>query len=186
MDVFEAMAVRHSVKRFSERPIERAEIERLLEAAVHAPNHRMTQPWRFSVLGPESRRAYGGALGVRKARKVEDPEAAAAVRRKVADEHAALPAMIAVAVRLADDAETREEDYAAAFMAIENLCLGAVALGLGTHLKTGAVMDDPAARAAAGVEEGERLVAIVNLGEPAESGAPKPRAAAAERTRWLP
>jgi nitroreductase len=186
MNVFEAFAARRSIKRFTDRPMQRAEIERLLDAAVLAPNHRMTEPWRFHVLGPEARRAYGEALGARKARRVEDPEAAEQVRRKVADEHAALPSMIAVSMRLDENPETREEDYAATFMAIENLSLAAVAAGLGAHIKTGAVMDDPAARAAAGIPEGERLVAIVNVGEPAEVAAPRPRTAAAELTRWLP
>lgn len=186
MDVFEALAARRSIKRFTDRSLGRAEIERVLEAAVLAPNHRMTEPWRFHVLGPESRRAYGEALGDRKARRVEDPEAGELVRRKVAEEHAALPSMIAVSVRLDENPEIREEDYAAAFMAIENLSLAAVAMGLGAHIKTGAVMDDPRAREAAGIPDGERLVAIVNVGEPAEVASPKPRTSAAELTRWLP
>jgi nitroreductase len=186
MDVFEALAARRSIKSFTDRPLARAEIDRLLDAAVLAPNHRMTQPWRFHVLGPEARRAYGEALGARKARRVDDAEAAERVRRKVADEHAALPSMIAVSMRLDEDPEVREEDYAATFMAIENLSLAAVASGLGAHIKTGAVMDDPRAREAAGIEEGERLVAIVNVGEPAGVAAPKPRTPAAELTRWLP
>ena len=146
----------------------------------------MTQPWRFHVLGPEARRAYGEALGARKARRVEDPAAGELVRRKVADEHAALPSMIAVSMRLDENPEVREEDYAAAFMAIENLSLAAVAMGLGVHIKTGAVMDDPHAREAAGIPEGERLVAIVNVGEPAAVAASKPRTPAGELTRWLP
>jgi nitroreductase len=71
-------------------------------------------------------------------------------------------------------------------MAVQNICLAAVDLGLGTHIKTGAVMDDPAARAAAGVREGERIVAVINVGEPAEVPTPKQRAAAASHTTWLP
>jgi nitroreductase len=186
MDLFEALAARRSIKSFTDRPVTRAEIERVLEVAALAPNHRMTQPWRFRVLGPEARRAYGEALGARKARKVEDPEAGELVRRKVAAEHAALPAMIAVSMRLDENPEIREEDYAATFMAIENLSLAAVAMGLGAHLKTGAVMEDPRAREAAGIPEGERLVAIINLGEPAGIAAPKPRTRASELTSWLP
>ena len=59
--------------------------------------------------------------------------------------------MIVVAVVDNPDPEVREEDYAATMMAIENLALAAVERGLGTHLKTGGVMKDDAARAAAGV-----------------------------------
>ena len=67
--------------------------------------------------------------------------------------------MLVVAVANNDDAELREEDYAAAMMAIQNLSLVAVEMGLGTHIKTGAVMADPASRAAAGVKDNERIIA---------------------------
>ena len=185
MNVQEAIRERRSIKRFTEREVAREEIERLLDAAVHAPNHRMTEPWRFYVLGPDARRAYGAALGARKAKRVEDPDAARAVEAKVAEEHGSLPAMIAVAMTLHEDPEIREEDYAATFMAVQNLALAAHAVGLGTHIKSGAVMDDPAARAAAGVPEGERIVATIHLGHPADVPAPKARKDARELTRWV-
>lgn len=180
----DAIRDRRSIRRFTDRAVTREQIESLLAAAVQAPNHHLTQPWRFYVLGPEARHAYGRALGNRKAKKIEDAEKGRAVRDKVAEEHRALPAMLAVAVVEAESAETREEDYAAAMMAVQNLALAAVELGLGTHIKTGAVMADPAARAAAGVREGERIVAIVNVGEPAELPPPKAREVGAFVT-WL-
>jgi nitroreductase len=182
----DAIQSRRSIKRFTDRPVARREIETLLTAATLGPNHRLTQPWRFYVLGPESRYAYGLALGERKARKLENPEAARAMRETVAAEHRALPAMIAVAVVTSENPEIREEDYAAAMMGIENLALAAVELGLGTALKTGAVMSDPAARTAAGVGDGERIVAIVNVGEPAEFPAAKQREPASTYTTWMP
>src|SRR3954463_9753775 len=168
MSILNAIQNRRSIRRFTDRPVTREEIETLLAAATLAPNHKLTQPWRFYVLGPEARYAYGLALGNRKARKLEDAEAANVMRETVAQEHRALPCMIAVAVVNSDNPETREEDYAAAMMAIQNMALAAVELGLGTHLKTGGVMSDPAARAAAGVRDEERIVAIVNVGEPAD------------------
>jgi len=108
------------------------------------------------------------------------------MRETVAAEHRALPAMLVVAVVDNENAETREEDYAAAMMAIQNLCLAATASGLGTHVKTGAVMADPGARAAAGVKDGERIIAIVNIGEPAEIPPVKPRQPAPAFTTWQP
>lgn len=186
MDLRETIAARRSVKRFTDRQVTREEIDRLLEAAVLAPNHRMTEPWRFYVLGPQSRRGYGAALGERKARKVDDLAAAEAVKKKVEADHMALPAVIAVAIRQDDNPEIREEDYAAAMMAIQNISLIAVGLGLGTHIKTGAIMDDPAARAAVGVDDGERIIALINVGEPAELPAVKPRTDARDLTVWVP
>jgi nitroreductase len=186
MKPIDAIESRRSIKKFTERPVSREEIERLLDAAVLAPNHHLTQPWRFYVLGPESRRAYGLALANRKARKMEDAAAANLVREKVSGEHAALPAMIAVAVTREEDAEKREENYAAVMMALQNLALAAVQLGLGTHIKTGAVMDDPAARSAVGVADDEKIVAIMNVGEPAETPSPKERKPATSLTTWVP
>jgi nitroreductase len=186
MNILDAIAQRRSIRKFADRQVSREEIEKLLAAAALAPNHRMTQPWRFHVLGAAARRAYGAALGDRKARKMEDAEAGRLVRDKVASEHAALPGMIAVAMTEDENPEIRAEDYAAVMMAVQNISLAAVGLGLGTHIKTGAVMDDPAARAAAGVPDGERIVAVVNVGVPAEIPAPKARAEAAAHTTWLP
>jgi len=184
MPLTDLLRRRRSIKKFTERPVTRAEIETLLDAAVLAPNHRLTEPWRFYVLGPEAREAYGLALGVRKARKIEDPDASRTMRDRVAAEHRALPCMIAIAVVKSDNPEAAEEDYAATMMGVQNLALAAVELGLGTAIRTGAVMGDPAARAAAGVAENERIVAIVNVGEPAEMpGGPK-KTAASEFTRW--
>ncbi|HEY4132071.1 MAG TPA: nitroreductase [Gemmatimonadaceae bacterium] len=185
MRISEAITARRTIKRFTSRPITRAEIETILSVAALGPNHRLTQPWRFYVLGPEARYAYGLALGNRKARKIEDPAAAATMRETVAAEHRALPAMLAIAVVKDENPEIAEENYAAAMMGIQNLALAAVELGLGTALKTGAVMEDPAARAAAGVRENERIIAIVNLGEPADVPPAKARQSADAFTTWL-
>lgn len=185
MDILEAIHTRRSIKQFSDRPVNREHIERLLDAAVQAPNHRMTQPWHFYVLGPLARRAYGETLGARKAKKVEDPVAARAVIDKVAAAEAALPAVIFVSMTLDENPETREEDYAATMMAVQNILLAARAMGFGTHLRTGAVMDDPRTRAAIGVGESQRIVAMIQLGEPAAEGEVKARRAAEEVTTWV-
>lgn len=177
---------RRSIKKFTDRAVTREELETLFDAAILAPNHRLTRPWRFYVLGPESRYAYGLALGDRKARKLPNPEAARTLRETVAAEHRALPCMIAVAVVHNENPETREEDYAAAMMAVQNIALTAVSLGLGTHIKTGGVMGDDASRAAVGVGQTERIVAIVNVGEPAERPGPRKAESAAAFTQWRP
>ena len=186
MSATDAIRARRSIKRFSERPVSREEIEAMLSAATLAPNHRLTQPWRFYVLGPEARYAYGFALGMRKAKKIEDPEGAQRMRETVAKEHRDLPVMIAVAVVGNENPEIREEDYAATMMAVQNILLAAVELGLGTHIKTGGVMGDAEARAAAGVKDNERIVAVINVGVPAEVPPPKKREEASAFTTWVP
>ncbi len=186
MTTLDLLSTRRSIREFTARQPSRAEVEVLLDHAIAVPNHRLTQPWRFYVLGPESRRSFGLVLGGRKARKLENPAAAEQLRHKIGDEHAALPLMIAVSITQSENPEIREEDYAAGMMAVQNIAIAAVALGLGTHIKTGAVMDDPAARAAIGVAEGERVIAILNVGEPAVVPLGKPRRPANDVTSWMP
>ena len=185
MNILDSINARRSIKTFTDRPVSREEIEQLLSAACQAPNHRMTEPWRFYVLGPRARRAYGEALGRRKAKRIDDPEAGKAIVEKVGETHESLPAMVAVAVTIHENPEICEEDFAAAYMGIQNLSLVAHSMGLGTHIKTGAIMDDPAARAAVGLPEGERIVATINVGEPDGLPDGKARQPAAELTTWV-
>jgi nitroreductase len=185
VSILDPIHARRSIKQFTDREISRDDIEPLLDAAVQAPNHRMTQPWRFYVLGPQARRAFGRVLGGRKAKRVDDPEAARAVIEKVSESHASLPAMLAVAMIVDENPEIREEDYASTWMAVQNLLLAAHAAGLGTHLKSGAVMDDPGAREAFGVADGQRVIAMIELGEPAAMPDAKARKAASECTTWV-
>lgn len=185
MDVQEAIRNRRSIKQFTDRSVTRGEIAALLELADTAPNHRLTRPLRFHVLGSKARSAYGTILGARKAKKLEDPAAAQALVDKVSAQEAAVPALVFVSVRLDENPEIREEDYATAMMAVQNLMLGAVGMGLGSHLKSGAVMDDPRTRELLGLTEGERLVAMVQLGEPAAVPDPKAGRSVAEVTSWL-
>jgi nitroreductase len=185
VNVIEAIRERRSIRLFTERAPDREQIATLLDAAVCAPNHRRTHPWRFHVLGPEARHAYGLALGERRARKLDDPGKAREARDKTAAEYRAVPCIIAVGMPLNENPEIREEDYAAVMMGIQNICLAALELGLGTHIRTGAIMDDRAARAAAGVPEGERIVALINLGTPAELPPPLERPSVADCSSWL-
>lgn len=93
IDVRTAISMRRSIKGFTNREVTRGQVEELLEVAALAPNHRMTQPWRFYVPGPIARRAHGAVLGGRKAKKVEDPDAARQVIERVALGHEQLPAL---------------------------------------------------------------------------------------------
>ncbi len=186
MEVEAAIRQRRTVKRYGGGRVPREVLEDLLELVVRAPNHRMTEPWEFRVLGPDARRRFGEILGDIRAGKLEDPAAAEAVRSKSVADARALPASVAFLQRLDPDPSIREEDYAALYMGIQNLLLAAVARGYHTQVKTGAVLQDPRFRTLVGAEEDERVVALVHLGASDDPPAAKPRSPAAERTRWLP
>ena len=184
--VLEAIRRRRSIKSFTDRSVSREELESLLELAVLAPNHRMTEPWRFIVLGPEARRAYGRIKGESRAQRVNDPTAARAVFEKTVAQMESLPALVAFVQRLDPDPETREEDYATVYMGMQNFLLGAEAMGLGTHVKTGRVLESAGTRKLLGVGAEERVVALVHVGEPEKRPEAKPRSPAVRSTRYLP
>ena len=183
MHVDETIRTRVSVKEYRGDAVPDDVIMELLELANLAPNHRMTEPLAYRIMSDDAKRAYAEALGARKAKNVDEPEVARQIVDKVVRYNASIPTMVGVLVHQHENPEIREEDYATAFMAIQNLCLAAVARGLGTHIKTGAVMDEESLREALDVAEDQRLAAIVFLGEPAEVPDAKERTPAAEVTK---
>jgi nitroreductase len=187
MDTFDAIARRVSTRAFQPHAVPRELLARLLDAAVRAPNHKLTEPWRFAVLTGASRDRYAEVLRTHRAAKFPDPAApdAAPAIAKTFQEARDTPAVIAVMCAVADDAVRREEDYGAAMMATQNLLTAATAEGLGTCVRTGGIMDEPAVREVVRCPAGHRIVALVSVGYPATSEAPRRRTPAAEKTVWL-
>jgi nitroreductase len=187
MDAIDAIQRRTSVRRYRSDPVSRDTIERLLDCAVRAPNHKLTEPWRFAVLTGRSKARLADIRATHRLRKYDDPTSDEARARadKARRETLESPAIIVVMARISEDEITREEDYAAVMMATANLMTAAQSLGLGTYLKTGGVMRDSALAELVGLPEGYRVVGILSVGYPAEPGAPRRRRPAAELTSWL-
>lgn len=187
MDAIDAIQRRTSVRRFRPDSVSRETIERLLDCAVRAPNHKLTEPWRFAVLTGGARARIADIRARHRLKRWADPASPEAVAGagKVRQEALETPAFIVVMTAISPDDNTREEDYAATMMAVGNLMIAAEALGLGTYLRTGGMMRVPALAELVGLPEGYRVVGVLSLGYPAEQGAPKRRRPAAEVTRWL-
>ena len=186
MSLFNTIRERRSHKRFTTRAVAPEEIKTMLEGAVLAPNHKLTQPWNFAVLGPRARRRYAEIKAQNKIKDETNSDFAIAKREKIAEEIAAIPAVIVVSQNWDRDPARAEEDYAAVFMAIENMLLLATSMGLGSKVHTGSILEEPQLRELIGAAKDERVVAILHLGEPAEELPPKPRISAEEKTKWLP
>ena len=184
--VLQVIRDRRSHKKFTDRPVSETDIRTLIDAAVLAPNHHMTQPWGFAVLGPRARKRYGEIKAHLRVAEELDPAVANEKRVKIAADIAAVPAVIVVTQRVEGEPTQRREDYAAVFMAIENLLLAATSMGLGSKVHTGDIMNAVPMRELVKAAEHEQIVAILHLGEPAEEMKPKARLSAAEKTRWLP
>jgi nitroreductase len=187
MDAVDAIMARTSVRRFRPDPLNRSLIEELLECAVRAPNHKLTQPWRFAVLTGAAKDRLAEIRAAHRLKRFADPTTAEAQTsaEKQRRETRETPVYIVAMAATNPDERTREEDYAATMMALANLMIAAQARGLGTYLKTGGVMKDPDLMQLAGVPDQYRIVGIVSLGYPADEETPRRRTSAAELTRWV-
>jgi nitroreductase len=187
MDAITAINQRTSVRRFRPDPVPREIVARLLDCAVRAPNHKLTEPWRFTVLTGRARDRLAEIRAKHRLKRYSDPATAEALAgaEKVRRESQETPVFIVVMAAVNADEITREEDYAATMMAIANLMIAAESLGLGTYLKSGGVMRDPELMELAGVPERSRVVGLISLGYPAEQEPPRRRKPAMELTRWV-
>jgi nitroreductase len=96
MDVLEAIDLRQSIGKVKPDPVSRELIERLLSAAVQAPNHYKVRPWRFVVLTGSARERLGEVMA--EALHQHDPNATEDVLAKERAKPLRAPALIAVGV----------------------------------------------------------------------------------------
>jgi nitroreductase len=187
MDAIAAMRRRASVRRFRPEPVPRDAIETVLDCAIRAPNHKLTEPWRFAVLTGPAKRRFADLRARYRLRRFADPAApeATASAEKMRAETEETPALVIVLCAVSEDEMRREEDYAATMMAVENLLIAAEALGLGTYVRTGGMMRDPELTGIVKLQQGFRIVAMVSLGYPAEAVEPRRRRPARELTEWI-
>lgn len=187
MDAITAINQRTSIRRFRSDPVSRETVEQLLDCAVRAPNHKLTEPWRFTVLTGRAKDRLAEIRARHRLKRYSDPGAPEALTGadKVRRETRETPVYIVAMSAVSPDEIIREEDYAATMMAVANLMIAAESLDLGTYLKSGGVMRDPELVELAGASEKFRVVGILSLGYPAERDPPRRRKPAAELTRWV-
>jgi nitroreductase len=184
--VLDAIKARRSIAKFRPDPLPREVLEQMLEAAVWAPNHRLTEPWRFYVLTGEGKRRFAEIRRRFRAAAFQDPQAPEAVKAldRLYQDTLATPALVVVTSHVAADEVQREEDIAATFMAAQNLMLAGVEMGAGTYLRTGPIIHDPELRDLLHLEDDRRVLGIIYTGYPSDTPQ-KRRTPAAERTVWL-
>ncbi len=150
MELEEAIRTRRTHKAYASEPLDRELLDELFELARWAPNHHLTNPWRFRVLGPE-------ALARLKATS-DDPVAAAKLDRA--------PTLVVVSVTQTGDPLVDEEDVLAAGTAAYIVLLAAHGRGLAGYWRTPAMLRERAGAAAVGVPPDERVLGLLHLGHP--------------------
>ncbi|MFT4033999.1 MAG: nitroreductase family protein [Patulibacter sp.] len=147
MDIERAIVERRTTKRFTAQVVPAEVVRELVELATHAPNHKLTAPWRFRLLGPEATASL-----VRIAPADKKPKMTLA------------PARVLVSCRISGDPTRREEDLFATAAAVQTLLLVATGRGIDSFWQSPTVAGLPAARGLLGIPDDEELVAVVNLG----------------------
>ena len=169
MDLDELIRTRRTQKAFEPAPVDPSTLDALFELARWAPNHNLTNPWRFRVLGPRALEALKAAAG---------PEAATKLERA--------PTLVAASVVQSGDADADDEDFAAGAAASYIVLLAAYARGLDGYWRTPEVLRSAAGRAACGIEAGERVLGLLHLGR-GKGAKPAPERAPLESIRtYLP
>ena len=184
MDLLEAIHTRQSIPKVKPDPVPRPLVEKLLSAAVQAPNHHRVRPWRFVVIEGEARQRLGDIMAQSlKKRQPETLEPALEVERS---RPLRAPLLIAVGVDKPREAKVVEtENICAAAAAAQNLLLAAHGLGLAGMWRTGPAASDPDVKSYLGFEPDQHLISFLYIGYPEADRPPVERPSFEDRTIWM-
>jgi nitroreductase len=169
MEVDHAIRTRRTHKAYTPEPVDRGTLDELFQLAAWAPNHNLTNPWRFRVVGPAALERLKHAAG---------PESAPKLDR-------APTLVVASAKQTGDDPVQDEEDLHATATAVYILLLAAHARGLAGYWRTPEVLRTPHGRRAVGVPDDERVLGLVYLGHPCQDRQPPARRPSGEYVTYL-
>jgi nitroreductase len=158
VDLDELIRTRRTHKAFAPAPVDRETLEALFELARWAPNHDLTNPWRFRVLGPRALAAL----------KAATDDGGVKLQRA--------PTLIVASVVRGADPVADQEDLCAAACACYIVLAAAHVRGLAGYWRTPAVLRTEEGRAACGIPDGEHVLGLIHLGEARGEKAPPERA----------
>ena len=168
MELEQAIRTRRTHKAFGRDSVDRATLDELLELARWAPNHELTNPWRFRVVGAEALARLKLAAGAEGAAKLDRA-----------------PTLVVASAVLAGEPVQDEEDLHAVACATYIVLLGAHARGLAGYWRTPEVLRREEGRAAVGVPAGERVLGLIHLGQPRQQREAPERAPASDYVTYL-
>lgn len=188
MDLFEAIESRCSIGRVKPDAVPREYIEKILESAVHAPNHKLTEPWRFYVFtgngrGKLSRMRAEIARRMAEAEGEEEEYISGRMSRERKKAFRAPVVIVVTSEGGRDEIETLE-NYAACCAAVQNMQLAAHALGLGAMWRTGAPAYHEHAGEFFNLKKEDIIVAHLYMGFPDMPSRARKRTPAQQHTVW--
>ena len=167
MQVFDLIKRRRSIgKMTGERPA-REQIEVLLEAATHAPNHHNAQPWKFIVLAGSAREELGTIMAMSLANRLEETRSENAQARLNKERNKPLRSPIVIVVVSEAPRQpniTELDNIEAASAAVQNMLLTAEEMGLACMWRTGDAAIDPHVKQWLDLDPGDQIVAFLYVG----------------------
>ncbi|MBY8914360.1 nitroreductase [Bacillus sp. YC2] len=165
---------RRSIRSFKPETVSSDVILDMLETAVYAPNHRLTEPWRFIYVASEAGKVKLANSYVSFFRKIKDDfneEKEQNMRKTIA----AVPGFLLVVLKEDENEFTRNDDFAAVSGMIQNLQLLAHENGIGMVWKSGRILYDKQVHQDFGLADNERFAAVIQTGYPDEQPKAKER-----------
>ncbi|MHB8532909.1 MAG: nitroreductase family protein [Solirubrobacteraceae bacterium] len=154
VEVEKAIRTRRTHKAFGGAPVDPELLRELLELARWAPNHHLTNPWRFRVLGERTR------TELMELADSEQPGAAVKLRRA--------PTLVAVSALQSGERTQDREDLLATAAAAYIVLLGAHARGLAAYWRTVPLLEEARARSLLEMPAEETPIGLLYLGEPVQ------------------
>jgi nitroreductase len=171
MELEDAIRSRRTHKAYRPEPVDRATLDELFDLARWAPNHHLTNPWRFRVLGPRALERLKGAADALESGSGHKLERA--------------PTLVVATARQTGDPTQDREDLLAGGVAAYIVLLAAHARGLAGYWRTPAVLRDPNGRRALGIGDGEEVLGLLHLGWPRQDQSPPVRAPVIDVVEYL-
>jgi len=167
---------------YNSKPIERTDVERILEAANWAPTHRKTEPWRFKVLLGESKERLGQFLS-KKYRETEARPKQIKIKKLLENPQIAGAVIVICMQRDPMESVPEWEEIAATAMAVQNMWLCCTEMGIGSYWSSpglirhmGEFLD---------LNEGEKCLGFFYMGHFDQEIPEQTRTPIAEKVVWL-
>jgi nitroreductase len=196
--LFEALYSQRQFIRYKPDPVPRLAIDKMIDAAIRAPNGGNRQPWEFIVIsdrdlvrkiGQVYRDAWLGAWG---ATPAPDESSVYRAARALAHHMPDVPAMIVVCADHSRGAPphkpgesiVRNRYASSIWLAVQNLFLAARAFGLGTRLTTAHLRREEEIKTLLGIPEHVETMALIPVGYPQGNFGPTARRPTQEVTSY--
>ena len=136
--VEELIKSRRTIYEFKPDQVPVEKIKQAIDVARWAPNHHLTEPWHFYLLGPETVAAVI-ELNTKLAREKSGEQAANAKQKHWSK----IPGWLVATCDKSPEPQRMQEDYAACCCAIQNMMLYLWNENIGMKWSTGKVTRDP-------------------------------------------